>query len=82
MQKKPKVDREQREFVKVQFCFFKVGKTTPAKMFLSLMPYPLNLTLHALKRELIATQIGRLDTIRKMCSVVCRFTFLFISCQT
>lgn len=42
-EKNPKVEREEleeREFVEAQFRFFKVGKTTPAKEFVTLMRSP------------------------------------------
>ena len=61
VQKKPKLS--EREFVEAQFCFFKVGKNTPAKEFTTLMRSPQHLTLDALKKELLATQIGGLDVI-------------------
>lgn len=66
MQKKPKVGKDEREFVEAQFRFFKVGKNTPTKEFTTLMRSPQHLTLDALKKELLATQIGGLDVIRKM----------------
>ena len=70
MKKKPKVEREgleEREFVEAQFHFFKVGKTTPAKEFVTLMrPPPRHLTLDTLKKELLATQIGGLDIMQKL----------------
>lgn len=52
--------------MEAQFRFFKVGKTTPAKEFVTLMQSPLHFTLAALKKELLATQIGGLNIIRKM----------------
>ena len=68
-EKKPKVEREEleeREFVEAQFRFFKVGKTAPAKEFVTLMRSPRHLTLDALKKELLATQMGGLDIMRKL----------------
>ena len=68
-EKKPKVEREEleeREFVEAQFRFFKVGKTAPAKEFVTLMRFPRHLTLDALKKELLATQMGGLDIMRKL----------------
>ena len=42
--------------MEVQFRFFK-GSTTPAKNVFTLTRSPLHLTLHALKKKLIASQI-------------------------
>lgn len=66
VRKKPKVEKQDEEFVEVQFRFFKVGKSSPAKEFETLMQSPLHLTLDALRKELLATQIGGLDIVRKM----------------
>ena len=66
MKKKPKVDKEEWEFVEAQFLFFKVGKTTPAKEFVTLRQYPIQLTLDSLNKKLLATKIGELDIIPKM----------------
>ena len=66
VQKKPEVGKDKREFVEAQFRFFKVGKNTLTKEFTTLMRSPQHLTLDALKKELLATQIGGLDVIRKM----------------
>lgn len=69
VKKRPKVEREEleeREFVEAQFRFFKVGKTAPAKEFVTLMRSPRHPTLDALKKELLATQIGGLDIMRKL----------------
>lgn len=65
VQKKPKVGKDEREFVEAQFGFFKVGKNTPRKEFTTLMRSPQHLTLDALKKKLLATKIGGLSVIRK-----------------
>lgn len=66
VQKKPKVGKNKREFVEAQFRFFKVGKNTPTKELTTLLRSPQRLTPDALKKELLATQIGGLDVIPKM----------------
>lgn len=66
MQKKPKVGKDEREFVEAQFHFFKVGKNMPTNEFATLMQSPQHLTLDALSKELLATQIGGLGVLWKM----------------
>lgn len=69
LQKKSKVEKQERESVEAQFHFYKVSKFMPTKEFVTVMRSPVHLTLDALKKELLATQIGGLDVFTKDASV-------------
>lgn len=53
LQKKSNVEKQEWKFMEAQFSFYKVGKSTPTKEFVTLIESPVHLTLDALKEELL-----------------------------